>query len=99
MASRLNARLARLERTGNRPSDAQVGNVLSLLGRLEEATGKPLAVALHDGSCPRGWQALPPLRDPGDVPEIDSVIWFSAATGAARARPPLCPLCSGPDAG
>jgi len=27
------------------------------------------------------------------------VIWFSAATGAARARPPLCPLCSGPDAG
>lgn len=98
MPSRLNARLERLERSDSTPNGARVDHVLSLLDRLEEATGQTLAEVFHGLEC--GRRSLAPLRDPGTVPEIDAVVWFAAVTNGNRVRltPPLCPLCSGPSA-
>lgn len=99
MASRLNARLDRIERSSGAPSsDATANNVLGLLGRLEDAGDQALAEVLHNLECPRAWQGLSPLRDPEAVPDADAVAWFTRATGPARPRvgalAPLCPLCT-----
>lgn len=98
MASRLNARLDRIERTSGVSSDATANNVLGLLGRLEDAGGQALAEVFHDLECPRAWQGLPPLREPEAVPDASAVAWFAAVTGTVRPRvgspARLCPLCT-----
>ncbi|MFG2640803.1 hypothetical protein ACGFYP_07475 [Streptomyces sp. NPDC048370] len=98
MASRLNARLARLEqRSDDRPTGAQVDRVLELVTQVEDMGGEPLAIELHAQACPRGWAGHPPLRHPDTAPEAATLAWFVDVTSGRHklpGLPPLCPLCS-----
>lgn len=87
----LNQRLARLESRMQPHATATVARVVSLVDRLEKATGEPLAAALHHSECPVGRAGQPPLRT-ADTTNVATVArWF---IGAGRTSQPLCPLCA-----
>ena len=87
----LSQRLARLESLVQPNAPATVARVISLVDRLEKATGEPLAVALHQNDCPAGTAGQPPLR-PADTTNVVTVArWFNAV---CRGHHALCPLCT-----
>lgn len=87
----LNQRLARLESLMQPHATGAVARVVSLVDRLEKATGEPLAAALHHAECPVGRAGQPPLRTADTTNVITVARWFN---GACRGRNVLCPLCT-----